>query len=294
MKLYRGLGSGDGDGGKSSFVWFTTDRTLAERYSRFKTYPPRVVEWDFNGKTLDLGSAKGRGKVTEFLSRIPPNLSQKKAILELRSRLMKRYGETKNDWPSYWHNDKDILRYIELSGFDSIKAVEQGEVTVGVMGNLVPKEFHESLVIRIDKLLEAYWGTAAAGILPIAKDTGRILVAMRSSYVNEPNTYGVWGGAIHADETPKEGAKREFTEETKYKGSLKMIEAYRFEDGTFMYQNFIGIVEYEFKPHLDWETESYVWLDFDELLKLRPKHFGLESLIKNSRSLIQTHAKPER
>lgn len=146
-----------------------------------------------------------------------------------------------------------------------------------------------SLLARIDRLLEEYWGKAGAGVLPIAKDTGRVLVPLRSRYVNEPNTFGVWGGAVDPGESPKAAAKREFAEETGYRGTMKMVPAYTFKDGDFSYHNFIGLLDSEFEPRLDWENDDYKWLTFDELLKLRPKHFGLEGLIKNSKALIRKY-----
>jgi len=146
-----------------------------------------------------------------------------------------------------------------------------------------------SLLNRIDRLLEEYWGSRGAGILPIAKDTGRILVAMRSPYVQEPNTYGVWGGAIDSDEKPEKAAEREFDEETGFRGPMKMIPAYKFKDGSFTYHNFLGIVDSEFNPRLNWETASYKWITFEELVDLRPKHFGLKLLLKHSGTLIQKH-----
>ena len=39
-----------------------------------------------------------------------------------------------------------------------------------------------------------FWGKQGAGSLVVAKDTGRILLAHRSRAVEQPNTWGVWGG----------------------------------------------------------------------------------------------------
>lgn len=39
-----------------------------------------------------------------------------------------------------------------------------------------------------------FWGNAGAGVILFAKDTGRVLLALRSPYVNEPNTWGTIGG----------------------------------------------------------------------------------------------------
>lgn len=138
-----------------------------------------------------------------------------------------------------------------------------------------------------------FWGNRGAGVLPICKSSGRILIAMRSPDVNEPNTWGIFGGKIdNDDETPEDAARRELTEETGYKGHLDIIPAYvwRSPDGTFVYSNFIGIVDEEFEPEYDWETAYANWVTLDELKELEPKHFGLKSLLKNSLSVISKYA----
>lgn len=58
-----------------------------------------------------------------------------------------------------------------------------------------------------------FWGDQGAGVLPLAKSTGRILLSLRSPYVNEPNTWGIVGGAIDKNENPKTAALRELQEE---------------------------------------------------------------------------------
>jgi 8-oxo-dGTP pyrophosphatase MutT (NUDIX family) len=144
-----------------------------------------------------------------------------------------------------------------------------------------------------------FWGNEGAGVLPICTATGRILVAMRSPEVNEPNTWGIFGGKIdrHApgekQETAEEAAKREFAEETGYAKDFEIIPAYVWEapDKTFRYSNFIGLLDDEFEPEYDWETSYAEWVTLQELKDLTPKHFGLQALLKNSISLISNHAK---
>lgn len=54
-----------------------------------------------------------------------------------------------------------------------------------------------------------FWGDVAAGILPISKSTGRILLNLRSKYVNEPITYGVYGGKLdHEDLNDRKKSSR--------------------------------------------------------------------------------------
>jgi 8-oxo-dGTP pyrophosphatase MutT (NUDIX family) len=142
-----------------------------------------------------------------------------------------------------------------------------------------------------------YWGNIGAGVLPICTTTGRILLAHRSPYVYEPNTYNVWGGKIDEEDGETESdvkdvAKREFIEETQYDGNIKLIGSYVFYDkNVFTYYNFIGLIDEEFKPKLNWETQDYEWLTYEEFLKIEPKHFGLKELIHHDLKTIKRYAK---
>jgi 8-oxo-dGTP pyrophosphatase MutT (NUDIX family) len=134
---------------------------------------------------------------------------------------------------------------------------------------------------------EKFWGNVAAGCLPICTSTKRILLNYRSIYVNEPHTWSVSGGKIEDDEDIEYGARRELYEETGYNKNIKMIPIFIFrnENKTFEYHNFIGIIDNEFKPKLNWESEDFKWLTFDELLNIEPKHPGLELLLNDEYSL---------
>lgn len=138
-----------------------------------------------------------------------------------------------------------------------------------------------------------FWGDQGAGILPICRKTGRLLVAMRGEQVNEPHTWGIFGGKMDDGETPEEAANRELTEESGYTGKFEIIPAFIYvsPDEKFKYNNFIGIVEDEFQPEYDWETEYAKWMTLDELLKAKPKHFGLRKLLDKSMEIIKKFAK---
>ena len=125
-----------------------------------------------------------------------------------------------------------------------------------------------------------YWGNSGSGVLLKAKDTGRYLVVKRSEWVNEPNTWGIISGSRDGDETPIQTALRELKEETGIVIQPKDLQPnYVFKDGDFTFHNFIGTVDKEFKPILDWENSDYMWTDLENLPT--PTHFGLQKLVAN-------------
>lgn len=132
-------------------------------------------------------------------------------------------------------------------------------------------------------IAEGRWGHVGAGILPYCTKTNKFLISLRSRYVLEPNTWNLWGGKIEdVDETVERSALREFRKETGYNGQIKLIKSYIYKEKNFTYYNFIGIVNNEFIPNLDWETQDFKWMSLDDLIKLEPKHFGLKSLLDNN------------
>lgn len=128
-----------------------------------------------------------------------------------------------------------------------------------------------------------YWGSAGAGCLIMAADTKRLLLPLRSQWVQEPGTWGTWGGAIDPGEDPKKACIREVQEEAGYHGKiLDMIHLYQFQDDNFRYDTFLAIVEHEFKATLNWETERAEWFKPGEWPS--PLHFGLADVLKNTKA----------
>jgi 8-oxo-dGTP pyrophosphatase MutT (NUDIX family) len=136
---------------------------------------------------------------------------------------------------------------------------------------------------------EKFWGNKGAGVFIICRKTGRVLACKRSKYVNEPGTYGVVGGAIDPGEDPLKAAKREVKEELKFDGKVQFIvgPVYTSPGKKFAYHNYVALVDEEFTPKLDWETESAVWMDWEDFEKLYSQwHFGLRALHDKARSII--------
>jgi len=68
-----------------------------------------------------------------------------------------------------------------------------------------------------------------------------------------------------------------------------MIPMYIFHDqkSGFKYYNFLAVVDDEFTPNLNWETDNFKWVELDEVRHLSPLHFGLRVLLQHSGPAIQ-------
>lgn len=130
-----------------------------------------------------------------------------------------------------------------------------------------------------------FWGQRGAGCIMVAKDTGRILIAHRASKgVEEPETWGTWGGAVDSSNTFEETVIKEVEEECGYHGSLNLVPIYKFvHTSGFVYQNFIAIIDAEFTPQLNWESQGYEWCEFGDWP--HPLHPGLQKVFADSASM---------
>lgn len=148
---------------------------------------------------------------------------------------------------------------------------------------------------------DEFWGSEGAGVLPMARSTGRVLLGLRSGAVRESDTWGVFGGAFRGvsgedDElVAAEAALREFHEETGWdhrSGRSEITPLLVFERPEFRYHNFLLVLPRQFTPELNWEHDDAAWFDLDDLPS--PLHFGLEELLQDRESLrtIRTYARP--
>jgi hypothetical protein len=127
-----------------------------------------------------------------------------------------------------------------------------------------------------------YWGKRGAGILIFCSKTKRFLLLKRSVYVNEPGTWNLISGSVEDKESPYIAALRELKEETKAKNIiLRKTPINIFKDGSFSFYSYLGIVEEEFTPVLDWENSSYIWIKKEDFNSLN-LHFGIKNLMKKT------------
>lgn len=106
--------------------------------------------------------------------------------------------------------------------------------------------------------------TVAAGVVFLAKDTGRCLLQLRNSDKRFKHTWGFWGGMMEKGETPYACIQRELTEEIGFVpelAKLNPIDVYQSRDKKFYYYSFVYVVENEFSPRLNGESAGYAWID---------------------------------
>lgn len=126
-----------------------------------------------------------------------------------------------------------------------------------------------------------FWGDEAAGCIFYAEDTGHYLLAHRSEDVNEPGTWGTFGGKLDGKETPEQAVHREIREETGYTGPVHLKPLHVYQNGDFKYHNYLAVVPHEFEPQLDWESQGYKWVDLNNPEEIpSPLHFGLQELLE--------------
>jgi hypothetical protein len=68
-----------------------------------------------------------------------------------------------------------------------------------------------------------FWGRAGAGAVVLARRTGRLLLSHRSRAVEQPGTWGNFGGAVDPGQDPAASARREVAEECGYVGPLDLV-----------------------------------------------------------------------
>lgn len=140
--------------------------------------------------------------------------------------------------------------------------------------------------------------TTAAGVLFLAKDTGRCLFQLRNSDKKFKDTWGFWGGILENGESPYESIQRELAEEIGFVPELQKlnpIDVFQSQDKNFYYYSFVALVDKEFVPTLNYESAGYAWVNIGSWPK--PLHAGAKStLLRNGgedklRTILKIHTK---
>jgi len=189
-----------------------------------------------------------------------------------------------SDFPYPTVQDNDYLR---SKGYSAVYFEQEGGEKVDtwyIIGDRDPRVLENEMDHAVALKKTGFWGRSAAGCLFQARDTGRICIAHRSDEVEKANTWGTWGGAIDQGESPEAAVKREVQEEAGYYGEIELVPLYVFKHiSGFTYYNFLALVETEFDPKLNWETQGYKWVDFGNWP--RRLHPGLRLLLADNASM---------
>jgi len=188
--------------------------------------------------------------------------------------------------------DGRVGTIIRASGGGAMIEYDDGNTKIGTQSWISRAKLDEHLLPEVQKSPErdhedafrttGFWGNAGAGSIVMARDTGRILLPHRSVDVLEPGTWGTWGGAIDEDENPAKAAERELREEAGLTQKVEMQPLLVFKFGAFKYHNFLAIVDKEFEPSLNWETQASRWVTADDIPS--PMHPGLKALLSDAAS----------
>lgn len=103
----------------------------------------------------------------------------------------------------------------------------------------------------------------ASGCIFLSLNTGRILLQQRGTKVKHPNTWGFFGGKSEGKERPSETLYREIHEELGTLPNIKKvipINIFKSANGKFQYNSFVCIVDNEFIPILNNESNGYAWV----------------------------------
>ena len=149
-----------------------------------------------------------------------------------------------------------------------------------------------SIIDRLNPLtnFNKHKGVSAAGVVFLAKDTGRCLFQLRNSDKRMKHTWGFWGGIIENGESPYECIQRELEEEIGFVPELKKlnpIDTYQSKNKHFMYYSFCAVVDTEFLPTLNSESCGYAWVDIGQWPK--PLHDGARSTLGRNKGASKLH-----
>lgn len=127
----------------------------------------------------------------------------------------------------------------------------------------------------------------AVGAIFLSKNTGRMMLNLRSSTVTYSNYWGFVGGKVEDSELPIQALFREIHEELG--DSIPEIEdvipfdIFTTKNEKFKYYSFIVIVLDEFIPVLNSESSGYSWVKIGNWPK--PLHPGAKNTLYNNNIL---------
>ena len=119
-----------------------------------------------------------------------------------------------------------------------VKPTMDKQLRRGVQPRILENK-HLSIIDKLNPMtnLKKHKGISAAGVLFLARDTGRCLFQLRNSDKKQKNTWGFWGGLMEGTETPYECIRRELAEELGFFpdiSKLNPIDTFQSKNKNFM------------------------------------------------------------
>jgi 8-oxo-dGTP pyrophosphatase MutT (NUDIX family) len=130
----------------------------------------------------------------------------------------------------------------------------------------------------------------AAGVLFLAKDTGRCLLQLREADKRQRHTWGFFGGTLEQGETPYQAIQRELAEEIGLVPEIEKlnpIDVFQSKDRNFYYYSFVAVVDNEFHPVLNNESAGYAWVDIGKWPQ--PLHQGARATLQRNGGTDKLH-----
>lgn len=128
----------------------------------------------------------------------------------------------------------------------------------------------------------------AVGAIFMSRTTGRILLNLRSDTVTYSRYWGFVGGKVEKNETIEQALRREINEEIG-EHSLKDIndiipfDEFHTNNNKFVYYSYLIMVDDEFIPELNSESDGYAWVHVGCWPK--PLHPGAKATLSSDSTL---------
>lgn len=159
----------------------------------------------------------------------------------------------------------------------------------------------EETIKKEKKVNSIFKPSFGAGVLLVAKSTGRFLLAKRGNEISYPSQWTNFGGGSEPGESPEETAKRELKEESGYRGRiLRLVKSLVSNNphNKYTFHNYIALVPDEFVPPMvgrktvdgHVEVQDHGWFSWFEITQNRfpygQMHYGIKDLFRYNRAQI--------
>jgi 8-oxo-dGTP pyrophosphatase MutT (NUDIX family) len=160
----------------------------------------------------------------------------------------------------------------------------------------------EKLANYFIKASRDFWGKQASGMIFLCPDDNTILLCKRSPNVQDPNTWGIPGGAVKElgngfysseeeeikpdNDLLQSTALIETKEELGTLPNINIINSTDFKSGSFLYRTYISTLSLEEKEEftkkiiLNWENTEFKWFDLNQLPS--NLHFGVSYVLNKT------------